>query len=168
MKRYLIAMLIISCVGCNTNPNKEKSATDSTGNSLSTSLVSNPNTADGVDSTKLNQMATMDFKDTLHDFGTIQQDEVVEHDFSFTNNGKTPLIITTAEGSCGCTIPEYPHDPVTPGMSGIIKVKFNSAGKSGHEEKSVRIVTNGKRSTSMLYIKAEVNVPKGSKELLNE
>jgi hypothetical protein len=160
MKRYFIAILIIVCASaCNSNPGDTKKATVDS-NALPATLVSNPNTANGIDTAQLATMATIDLKDTLHDFGTIQEGETAEYDFAFTNNGKMPLVITDATGSCGCTIPAYPHDPVAPGKSGIIKVKFNSAGKEGHQEKSVTIASNAKRSISMLYIKAEVNAAK--------
>jgi hypothetical protein len=98
----------------------------------------------------------MDFKDTLHDFGNVKEGDIVEYDFAFVNNGRTPLIISNAEGSCGCTVPEYQHDPIAPGKGGEIKVRFNSKGKSGHQEKTVFITTNSKRGTHLLFIKAEV------------
>ena len=98
----------------------------------------------------------MEFTDTVHDFGTIHEREIVEYEFSFTNNGKTPLIINSAIGSCGCTVPSYPHDPLEPGKSGVMKVTFNSAGKSGHQEKSVTIHTNTLRGLHTLFIKAEI------------
>jgi hypothetical protein len=124
--------------------------------SLSGSLVSNPRSADGIDAGVLDKMPTMDFADTTHDFGSLHEGEASEYDFKFTNNGKSPLIIAKASGSCGCTVPEYPHEPIAPGQSGIMKVKFNSAGKIGHQNKSVTIMTNSNKGTHMLYINAEV------------
>jgi hypothetical protein len=66
------------------------------------------------------------------------------------------LIINNASGSCGCTVPEYPHEPIAPGKSGVLKVKFHSADKLGHQEKSVIVTTNSSKGTHMLYIKADV------------
>ncbi|WP_205685667.1 DUF1573 domain-containing protein [Flavipsychrobacter stenotrophus] len=155
MKRYLlIALLGIGAASCNSNtPEAPKGQ-------LPTSLVNNPHTANGIDTVSAARKPTMDFKDTVHEFGTIHQGESVTHEFTFTNNGKTPLLITNASGSCGCTVPVYPHDPVAPGKTEVIKVTFNSAGKGGHQEKSVTITTNTVRSIHMLYIKGEVEVPK--------
>lgn len=155
MKRYLlIALLGIGAASCNNNtPEAPK-------DKLPTSLVNNPHTANGIDTVSAANKPTMDFKDTVHEFGTIHQGESVTHEFTFTNNGKTPLVISNASGSCGCTVPVYPKDPVAPGKSEVIKVTFNSTGKGGHQEKSVTITTNTVRGFNMLYIKGEVEVPK--------
>lgn len=123
---------------------------------LSTSLVNNPHTADGIDATTMSELPTMDFADSTHDFGRLHEGESSEYDFRFTNNGKKPLIIAKASGSCGCTVPDYPHEPIAPGQSAIMKVKFNSQGKVGHQNKSVTIMTNSNKGTHMLYVSAEV------------
>ncbi len=150
MKRYLIfALVLVSAC-------KENTRTDTTANQLPTSIVNNPHTANGIDTVAAAMKPTMDFQDTIHDFGNIHHDEVVTHEFSFTNNGKTPLLITSASGSCGCTVPEYPKEAVAPGKSGSIKVTFNSAGKKDHQEKSVTIHTNTLRNVEMLFIKANI------------
>ncbi len=163
MKRYLILSLLAlgACQGTAKKDDNEKGK-------LSTEIVNNPHTVAGIDTVSAAMKPTMDFKDTLHQFGTIHQSEVVTHEFTFTNNGKTPLLISSASASCGCTVPEYPHDPVQPGKSAIMKVTFNSSGKSGHQEKSVTIHTNTVRSIHMLYIKGEVIAPKNSNELPTE
>jgi hypothetical protein len=151
MKKYLLAIAIISLAACNgSNTSNDKK------DMLSTVLVNNPNSLQGMDSAKLKNLGTMDFADTVHDFGNIREGESVQYDFAFKNNGKSPLLISNAAGSCGCTVPDYPHDPIEAGKSGIIKVVFNSKGKSGHQEKSVTITTNSARSKHMLYIKGEV------------
>lgn len=125
-------------------------------NLLSTDLVNNPRSADGTDPAKLHSLATMDFRDTVFDFGTIRQGEVVNHDFEFTNNGKNPLVVSNAAGSCGCTVADFPKEPLPPGKSASIKVQFSSAGKEGHQEKSVTLTTNSVRGNHHLYIKGEV------------
>ncbi len=90
----------------------------------------------------------------------------MEYDFPFTNNGKGPLLITQATASCGCTAADYPRDPVPAGQTANMKVRFSSAGKSGHQEKSVTIVTNTTLGTQKLYIKAEVIADKSKKDQL--
>ena len=149
MKRCLF-ISFLAIAACNSNVNTPDKG------QLPVGLVSNPRTANGMDTVSAARMPTMDFTDTLHQFGTIHQGEVVTHDFSFTNNGKTALIITSASGSCGCTVPEYPKDPVEPGKTAIMKVTFNSAGKQGLQEKNVKIHTNTVKGIHMLYIKGEV------------
>jgi len=127
---------------------------------LPASLVNNPHSANGMDTVAAARKPTMDFKDTLHNFGPIHEDETVEHDFEFTNNGKTPLVITSATGSCGCTVADYPRDPVPGGQSALMKVTFSSRGKKGHQEKSVTIHTNTLQSIQMLFIKADIEEKK--------
>jgi len=151
MKRYLIITLL-ALSACKGNSNSG----NSNSGKLSASIVNNPHTAGGIDNIAAAEKPTLDFKDTLHDFGQIHEGEVVEYDFAFTNNGKTPLLITSASGSCGCTVPEYPENPIAPGQSGIMKVKFNSQGKNGPQQKSVTIHANTLRNIHMLYIKSEV------------
>ena len=60
----------------------------------------------------------MNFETKDHDFGTIEQDGNGTYMFLFTNTGKEPLVIKEAHGSCGCTVPKWPHGPVSPGCTG--------------------------------------------------
>jgi hypothetical protein len=149
MKRYLIisTLFLAACGGQKQGGNDTQ---------LSASLVNNPHSASGMDTVAAAMKPVMEFRDTLHKFGDIKENEVVSYDFSFTNTGKTPLIITSASGSCGCTVPDFPHEPILPGQAAIMKVTFNSSGKQGHQEKSVTIVANTVRNVHMLYIQAEV------------
>jgi hypothetical protein len=151
MKRILIISLLAFAACNNTNSNNSPAA-----NQLPTALVNNPHTANGLDIVAADRKPVMAFKDTLHDFGAINENEKVACEFAFTNTGKTPLIISNATGSCGCTVPDYPHEPVAPGKSGIMKVTFNSAGKKGRQEKSVTIHTNSIQGIHMLYITADI------------
>jgi hypothetical protein len=97
---------------------------------------------------------TFAFKD--HDFGSIEADSKVNYSFTFKNTGQADLIISRAVGSCGCTIPEYPKDPIKVGESGKIDVSFNSAHKHGNQQKSVTIYTNTKAGLESLYITASI------------
>lgn len=98
----------------------------------------------------------MSFDEQSYDFGDIDQGDIVQHVFKFRNTGGSELVISNAVGSCGCTIPEFPRDPVAPGANAEIKVKFNSTGKSGHQTKTVTITTNTANVTEMLTIKAAI------------
>ena len=82
--------------------------------------------------------------------------DVVETVFSFTNSGKSELIITSAKGSCGCTVPEWPKEPIMPGEKGSIKVKFNSDRKPNLQQKNITLVTNTDQGKEILKIKAQV------------
>jgi hypothetical protein len=103
-------------------------------------------------------LPVMTFTEQQYDFGTITQGEQVEHDFIFKNTGATELYISNAVGSCGCTVPEYPHEPIAAGANGTIKVKFNSSGKTGHQTKTVTLTTNTKARREMLTIKAQITI----------
>jgi hypothetical protein len=96
-----------------------------------------------------------------HDFGNITEGEVVEHTFIFKNTGEAPLIIEKAQASCGCTVPSWTKEPVAPGATGEIQVKFDSKGKPNVQNKTVTITANTYPKISRLRIKTFVN-PKTS------
>ena len=106
------------------------------------------------DSSAFKNLPTMDFTTTLHDFGTIHEGETVEWEFDFKNNGKSPLIISEAKGSCGCTVAEFPKEPIPASTTSKIKVSFNSTDKHGFNEKQVTISTNTTQGVPDLTIKA--------------
>ena len=102
------------------------------------------------------KFAKMDFSSLEHDFGTINGDDRVETVFTFTNSGDTDLVISKAHGSCGCTVPEYPKEPIAPGEKGEIKVSFSPKGKNGMQNKTVTLTTNTKTGSEVLNIKANI------------
>jgi hypothetical protein len=98
--------------------------------------------AQEADANKANG-AVITFEKKTHDFGDIFQGDKVEETFKFTNTGTEPLIITNVQVTCGCTTPKgWPRDPIMPGGKGELTVAFNSAGKSGRQNKVVTIVSN--------------------------
>ena len=94
-----------------------------------------------------------------YDFGTIKQGDKVTHDFDFVNTGKEPLVITQASGSCGCTVPLWPKEPITKGSKATIHVEFNSTGKMGMQDKTVTITSNSKSGQKVLHLKGNVEAP---------
>ncbi len=99
------------------------------------------------------------FKEEKHNFGTISQGEKVSYSFGFKNKGGSDLLISSAKGSCGCTIPTYPQEPIKGGEEGKIDVVFDSDGKSGLVEKTITLVTNCKPNTKVLTINANIIIP---------
>jgi hypothetical protein len=95
-----------------------------------------------------------------HDFGTLKEGPSAEYIFQFKNTGKQPLIITNASASCGCTVPEFPKEPILPGKKGQLKVTYNTSGKAGPFDKTVFIQSNAPSNTSgdryELHIKGTV------------
>jgi len=91
-----------------------------------------------------------------YNFGTIKATGEVSYEFNFTNTGNEPLVITAAQGSCGCTVPVYPKEPITKNQKSKIKVTFNPSGKFGTVEKTVTITSNAVQSPMVLHIKATI------------
>lgn len=101
-------------------------------------------------------LPVFEFTEELHDFGQIKEGDQVEHTFKFKNVGEAPLIISNASASCGCTVPEWPKEPIAVGNTGEIKVRFNSKGKPGIQNKTVTITANTYPSRNTVRIKADV------------
>ena len=98
----------------------------------------------------------MKFKKMEHNFGRLKEGEKREHDFEFTNTGKEDLIIEDCKGSCGCTVPEWPKEPIAPGAKGSIKVKYDTK-RPGAINKSVTITSNAvNEPTKVIRIKGNV------------
>ncbi|KAB5486889.1 MULTISPECIES: DUF1573 domain-containing protein [Flagellimonas] len=98
----------------------------------------------------------MTFEKSEHDFGTIEQGTPQETIFKFTNTGNAPLIITDAKSSCGCTVPDPPKEPIAPGETGELLVKFNGSGQN-QVTKTITVTANTAKGSEILRIKAFVN-----------
>ena len=145
----LTSMLVISC-GSDQKKNERNGEVI-----VSPDIVNNPETANGEITDKTG-VPKFDFEEITFDLGTVQSGESVTHEFKFKNSGDKDLIISQAKGSCGCTQPEYPKDPVAPGDEGVIKVTFNSTGISGQITKNVTLIANTTPNTKVLTITGEV------------
>lgn len=98
----------------------------------------------------------MTFEKSEHDFGTIEQGTPQETIFKFTNTGNAPLIITDAKSTCGCTVPDPPKEPIAPGETGELLVKFNGSGQN-QVTKTITVTANTAKGSEILRIKAFVN-----------
>ena len=101
---------------------------------------------------------TIDFESKVIDYGIIEHNSDGNREYKFTNTGTEPLIIKNAKGSCGCTVPVWPREPVAPGESGVVDVKFNSKGKKGKQNKKVTLTTNMVPSQMVLKVTGLVNL----------
>lgn len=113
-----------------------------------------------------NGTAKMVFKEKTYDFGKFPESSPkVTCVFTFTNEGDGPLVIHQAVGSCGCTVPQYPKEPIMPGKTGEIKVTYNGKGRyPGKFKKSIRLRNNGEPSIVTLYITGEMTAVTVNKE----
>jgi hypothetical protein len=118
------------------------------------------NPASAVGNAEKSKLPSFQFDEVTHDFGAINGGDIVSYSFKFKNIGKADLVISSATGSCGCTVPEYPKDPIPAGGSGVIKVTFDSNGKEGHQEKTVTLIANTIPNSKILTITATVDLPK--------
>ena len=144
---YNLLLSAIFLASCSNTDNKK----------ITTDLVNNPLTAeknaDQVD------MPKIELSQNFFDFGEMNQKESVSTEFVIKNTGDAPLLIRSAKGSCGCTVPEWPKEPVAVGEEAVVKVTFNSGNKKGKQNKTVTLVTNAIPSTKVLTIKGTVLVP---------
>lgn len=97
----------------------------------------------------------MTFESEVIDYGTIEYGSDGVRVFKFKNTGKEPLIISNAVGSCGCTTPSWPKEPIKPGETGEIKVKYDT-NRVGGIDKNVTITSNASTPTKVLKIKGTV------------
>ena len=118
-------------------------------NKTDNTVITNPNAA------------VMTFDDDVIDYGTIEQGADGVREFKFKNTGKEPLIISNATGSCGCTVPTWSKEPILPGKTGVISVKYDTK-RLGAINKSVTVTSNATEATKVLRIKGNIIAPKTS------
>jgi hypothetical protein len=148
MKQLIFLLVSLVLVSCNSSSDEKTITTD---------LVNSPLTANSNAEKVLTP--NIEMLETSYNFGEIQQGESVTHDFILKNTGDADLLVSAAKGSCGCTVPEWPKTPIAKGEEATIKVTFNSAGKSGKQNKTVTLVTNAIPNTKVLTINGNVIVP---------
>jgi hypothetical protein len=120
---------------------------------VTSDMVNNSATASGEENIPI---SAIKFDQDTFNFGTVMEGERVSHAFTFTNTGKNALVISKAIGSCGCTVPEWPKEPIAPGAKGKIDVVFNSERRVGKANKDVTVYANTEPATSKVTLKGFV------------
>ncbi|MBC8265640.1 MAG: DUF1573 domain-containing protein [Flavobacteriales bacterium] len=156
--KILLCFAVVTNFACNDLAKKEETKKKE---KISAKLVNNPITAQKIKQNNL--LPELSFENLEHNFGKINQGESVSHKFTFVNSGKGDLVISQAKGSCGCTVPQWPKGAVAPGESAEIEVTFNSAGKSGKQNKTITLVSNAIPNTTVLTIYAQILVLENNK-----
>lgn len=110
----------------------------------------------GMAQTNTDAQATLTFTTTEHDFGKIKEGTMANYEFTFTNTGKAPLVLSNVQPSCGCTTPEWSKEPIMPGAKGVIKASFNSYGRPGSFQKYITVKSNASNGEITLTIKGTV------------
>ncbi|PSR52908.1 hypothetical protein AHMF7605_04885 [Adhaeribacter arboris] len=126
---------------------------------LGVSVANAQTTAPAAASKVVTNGPAITFVESKHDFGNIKQGDVVEYTFNFKNTGNQPLLISDVGVTCGCTATDYTKEPVAPGKSGFVKAKFNSAYKSGMQNKIITIKSNATAGDAQVAIISNVIVP---------
>lgn len=103
------------------------------------------------------------FEKTVHNYGEIYKGGNGNCEFRFTNTGNEPLILTNVRSSCGCTVPKWPREPIMPGKSNVIKVRYDT-NRMGAINKQITVTSNAKTTTVILKIKGKV-LPKPNNEI---
>ncbi len=142
-KLHLLVFAIIAIIAFSCAKKEQKSMS-----------IEVPLTSDGKVDTS--QLPKFSFTNDAYDFGQIKQGEKVSYSFKFKNTGNTPLIISSASASCGCTVPSYPEEPIQPGEESKIDVVFDSNGKMGMQTKTITLVANTIPNTKVLYLRGEI------------
>ncbi|WP_299007333.1 DUF1573 domain-containing protein [uncultured Tenacibaculum sp.] len=126
------------------------------GNASSKVKKENIENAEKRDNTISQGAPEISFDKEEFDFGTVKEGEIVETTFVVTNTGKSDLVITHAQASCGCTVPEWTKAPIAPGETGDIKVSFNTSGRTNKQSKSVTLTTNTEKGREIIKISGMV------------
>lgn len=108
--------------------------------------------------------AYIHFKDPKHNFGFVKQGKFVKIEYNFKNTGKSPLLISTINVTCGCTVADFPHYPIKPGESGMILITFDTKDKYDRQDRTVDVISNASNSPVSLRFKGVVLKEKGEKK----
>ena len=180
IKGFAFVVILAALASCNTTPSASASV-DSMASSASGSnatpapSASEPATAqasvaapvapdasqmttkgEGAVTKSSGKLTNIKFEESSYSWGKIKEGEKMTHIFKFTNTGSNDLIISDARGSCGCTVPEWPKEPIKAGKSGDIKVIFDSKGKAGEQSKTVTVTANTEPANTVIMIKGTV------------
>lgn len=154
MKWIPLSLLSLALLAsCNNQSNQGEEGTANT----STEQVESQAGDQSVDSAADSSSAVLAVEEDAYDFGIVKEGEKVEHEFTFTNTGSSPLIVSNVQASCGCTTPEYSKNPIAPGEQGSVKVVFNSAGQLGKQHKVITVTSNASTRNTVLHLRGEVS-----------
>ncbi len=143
MKRLIVLSAFVLLLASCGNNDKKAATTDATTTS----------TGAAADAENL---TTVQWLDSVQNFGKVVDGEKVIITFHFKNTGTKPLIISNVQASCGCTVPSKPEEPIAPGAEGKITAEFNSEGRVGKATKNLTVQANIKEGIANLLFEGDV------------
>ena len=151
---FKVVVLMVSMVCFTISCSDAVKGVDKQKNRLSTDLVKNNQSLNNQE--KKSGQPIIEVLNEEFDFGEIKEGKNVIHEYKIKNIGTADLLISAAKGNCGCTVPEWPKEPIKIGEEATIKVTFNSRGKKGLQNKRVTLTTNAIPNVKILTIKGTV------------
>ncbi len=145
---------VLAMVSCKKNESAEQLKIDST--QVATQQAPVVSETSIIEETKKQPETSLALSEPSFDFGKIKKGDVVEHIYEVTNTGKNPLIISSVQPTCGCTVPDYTKDPILPGQKGKITLKFNSANFDGVVHKAAQVYANIAKNPIELTFTADI------------
>ena len=113
-----------------------------------------------------NNSGVIKFENHIHDFGEVAYKENCEYSFNYSNHGNVPIVIQDVETSCGCTVPDWPKNPLKPGKSEELKITYDTS-QPGVFRKTMTVHYNGKDSPVKLSISGNVSYPENNNQAGN-
>ncbi len=147
---FATALMLASCKSEGAASTKTAEATTAAADAATAAPDANAVTNGETTPAPTGPTTTIEFESMVHDFGEVMEGTKVKHSYKLKNTGKEPLIISDAKGSCGCTVPDWPREPIPPGGTAEIKVEFDSKGKG---------TDDGSKQTKRVTITANTNPP---------
>ena len=151
MKQLIVAAVVLSLMSCLNKTDKEKSA------ALATTPVAPPTTPAMVDEATLTSIQWIDSSKSM---GTVTEGGVLKINYRFKNIGAKPLVIQKVQPGCGCTVADYPKQPIAPGQEGEITAEFDTKGREGVQKKNITVQANTREQSYILYFDVTVNKAK--------
>ncbi len=164
LKFPLLAVLMVAFLASCQQGNqdvREAARQDITTNAVQPQPATPANPAAQQPAVPAGPTTSIEFEETTFDFGTINEGEKVAHTFKFKNTGSEPLIFSNAKGSCGCTVPTWPREPIAVGGTGEVSVEFNSKNKKGKRNQKVTLTGNTNPPQTFIYLTGNVNPADG-------
>lgn len=157
MRLLFLTLLLGLCVtACNNEvePKTEKTLEEIKSDGPVSSIIRNPISADGLQDTI--NVAEITFEKNIYEFGEVREGDIVTYAYKFENTGKVPLVVSDARSTCGCTVPKWPEEPIEPGETGRIDVRFDTKNKKNEQKKYVTITANTYPANTKVLLKGFV------------